>query len=77
MGWGLIVSAGAGVARLSRYWMSLPENLRAAVKTHKPLERPMPTFPFFYKVVNPDLTAPLAQADGWYITPYDGDSTLL
>jgi drug/metabolite transporter (DMT)-like permease len=28
MGWGLIVSAGAGVARLSRYWMSLPENLR-------------------------------------------------
>ena len=37
----------------------------------------MPTFPFFYKVVNPDLTAPLAQADGWYMTPYDGDSTLL
>ena len=28
MGWESIVSAGAGVARLSRYWMSLPENLR-------------------------------------------------
>ncbi len=28
MGWDLVVSAGAGVARLSRYWMSLPENLR-------------------------------------------------
>lgn len=57
--------------------IGLPENLRAAVKTHKPLERPMPTFPFFYKAVNPDLTAPLAQADGWYMALYDGDSTLL
>ena len=28
MGWDWIVSAGAGIARLNRYWMSLPENLR-------------------------------------------------
>ncbi len=57
--------------------IGLPENLRACVKTHKPMQRPMPTFPFYFKAASPDLSAPLARADGWYVTPYDGDSTLL
>ncbi|MBL4690942.1 MAG: hypothetical protein JKY68_05700 [Rhodospirillales bacterium] len=57
--------------------VGLPENLRRCVLSHKPLERLMPTFPFYFKALKQDLIAPLSQADGWYVTPYDGDSTLL
>ncbi|MDA1090444.1 MAG: hypothetical protein O3A85_09060 [Proteobacteria bacterium] len=57
--------------------IGLPENLRRRVVSHKPLSRPMPTFPFLFKAVNPGLSDPLSHADGWYMTAYDGDSTLL
>jgi len=57
--------------------VGLPETLRQCALSHKPLDRQLPTFPFFYKVINPKLEAPLAEAGGWYLSPYDGDSTLL
>jgi len=57
--------------------VGLPENLRRCVLSHRPLVRLMPTFPFYFKAVNPNLEAPLGTPEGWYMTPYDGDSTLL
>jgi hypothetical protein len=57
--------------------VGLPENLRQCVLSHKPLDRQMPTFPFYFKAINPNLEVPLSGVDGWYITPYDGDLTLL
>ena len=57
--------------------IGLPPALRAAVEKHKPYRRAMPTFPFFYKALDPALAAPLGQGDGWYVTPYDGDTALL
>jgi len=57
--------------------IGLPEFLRARVMSHKPLERTMAVFPFYYKALNSDLKDRLRSADGWYVTAYDGDSTLL
>lgn len=57
--------------------VGLPENLRGLVKSHKPYDRPMNTFPFYFKALNPDLTGPLASGSGWYATAFDGDTALL
>ncbi len=57
--------------------IGLPENLRRPALKHKPFKRPMAVFPFYFKALNPDLAGPLASADGWYVTAFDGDTTLL
>jgi hypothetical protein len=57
--------------------IGLPQNLRALAQAHKPFSRQMPTFPFFFKALREDLKSPLAAADGWYVTAYDGDTALL
>ncbi len=57
--------------------IGLTENLRGLVKSHKPYDRPMETFPFYFKALNPDLAGPLASATGWYVTAFDGDTALL
>ena len=57
--------------------VGLPQGLRAHVLAHKPYRRPMPVFPFYFKALNPDLAAPLATGDGWYVTAFDGDTALL
>ena len=45
--------------------------------THKPLERPMATFPFFFKALNPNLVEPLSESRDWYVTAFDGGTALL
>ena len=57
--------------------IGLPETLRDIAMSHKPYSRPMPAFPFFFKALREDLKSPLAAADGWYVTAYDGDTALL
>ena len=57
--------------------IGLPENLRRRALKHKPFKRPMAVFPFYFKALNPDLAGPLSSADGWYVTAFDGDTTLL
>lgn len=57
--------------------VGLPENLRQIALSHKPYSRPMPTFPFYFKALRPDLAGPLETAQGWYVTAYDGDTALL
>jgi hypothetical protein len=57
--------------------IGLPENLRGLVKSHKPFDRPMPVFPFYFKALNPDLAGPLEVPAGWYVTAFDGDTALL
>ena len=57
--------------------IGLPEILRRQALTHKPLERPMETFPFFFKALNPNLVEPLSESRGWYVTAFDGDTALL
>lgn len=57
--------------------IGLPPGLRARALTHKPYRRPMATFPFFYKALDAALAEPLASAEGWYVTAFDGDTQLL
>ena len=57
--------------------VGLAPELRAVLTAMKPYRRAMPTFPFFYKALRPDLVEALAKGDGWYVTAYDGDTALL
>jgi len=57
--------------------IGLPAVLRAQALKSKPMSRPMATFPFFYKPLNDDLTALLAEPAAWYVTAYDGDTSLI
>ncbi|MBO6948082.1 MAG: hypothetical protein JJ855_08895 [Rhodospirillales bacterium] len=57
--------------------IGLPQVLRAEVMKTKPMSRPMATFPFFFKALSPDLKSPLAAPESWYVTAYDGDTSLI
>ncbi len=57
--------------------IGLAQPLRARALTHKPFERPMTVFPFYYKALNPELEDRLSAPDGWCVTAYDGDTALL
>jgi hypothetical protein len=57
--------------------IGLPAGLRAGVMKTKPMSRPMATFPFFYKAMNEEMAARLADPDAWYVTAYDGDTSLI
>lgn len=57
--------------------IGLPEGLRAEVMKTKPMSRPMATFPFFFKALKQDLAGNLAAPKSWYVTAYDGDTSLI
>ena len=57
-------------------WVGLPAHLRRIALAHNPLVRTLPTWPLFYRAADVGLNAALAKPDAWYITPYDGDTTL-
>lgn len=57
-------------------WVGMPADLRLIAHKHKPFIRALPTWPLYYKALNRELTAPLQQSAPWYISPYDGDTTL-
>lgn len=57
-------------------WIGMPADLRRVAETHNPLVRTLPTWPLFYKTMDDGLAATLSNQDTWYISPYDGDTTL-
>jgi hypothetical protein len=57
--------------------IGLPAELRAQAMKSKPLSRQMATFPFFYKPLKDDMAAALAEPEAWYVTAYDGDTSLI
>ena len=57
--------------------IGLPEDVRAMGQKNKPFSRPMATFPFFYKALSPGLGEKLADVNSWYVTAYDGDTSLI
>lgn len=56
--------------------VGLPPALRDAARRFKPLERRMPTWPYYYKARRPDLAEALAAEAAWYPSGYDGDTCL-
>lgn len=57
--------------------VGLAPAMRANAERHKPFSRPMPTFPFFFKALDPALAPVLDKPEGWAVTAYDGDTALL
>ncbi|MBF0268183.1 MAG: hypothetical protein HQL44_06295 [Alphaproteobacteria bacterium] len=62
---------GAHVLEIS----GLPKNLRAQLNLGGAFERPLPTWPAYYKTLNTKFD--LTQEGSWYLTGYDGDATLV
>ena len=58
-------------------WVGMPAELREVAKKHSPFVRALETWPLYYKTENSILAASLKKPDAWYITPYDGDTTLV
>ncbi len=58
-------------------FFGIPPELRAAVATSGPRQRRMPTWPAFYRALYPAIAKDLAHEANWYVTSYDGDTTLV
>jgi len=56
--------------------IGLPVLLRTQVLRHRPFVRRMPTWPLYYKACDDYLTGVLDLEAAWYVTPYDGDTSL-
>ncbi|MEX0695752.1 MAG: hypothetical protein WD075_15005 [Rhodospirillales bacterium] len=57
--------------------IGLSATLRAQALENKPYTRQMATFPFFYKALTAEMTTTLASPAAWYVTAYDGDTSLI
>ncbi len=57
-------------------WIGMPPNIREFALKSRPFTRQLPTWPLFYKVTDVSLRSGLKTENDWYITPYDGDTTL-
>lgn len=75
-----LLAAAADYGREAGYHVlevvGLPANLRRMVHASRPLVRAMPTFPFFFKAMTPELAEACAREETWYVTSYDGDTSL-
>jgi hypothetical protein len=56
--------------------VGLPESIRASLRRFGPFTRRFESNPLYYKACTPDLVAALSTEDAWYMSWYDGDSTL-
>jgi len=57
-------------------WVGMPTNLRTLALAHHPRTRALPTWPLYFKAADGELATALQVADAWYVTAYDGDTTL-
>jgi len=57
-------------------WVGMSADMRQTALGHSPFVRTLPTWPLFYRPNDDGLSAALKGQDAWYITPYDGDTTL-
>lgn len=57
--------------------MGLPASIRRVAERSRPLTRTLPTHPFLYKGLTPQLHAALEVEEAWYPSVYDGDTCLV
>ena len=57
--------------------LGFPRSLRAILLRWRPYLRKYPACPVFYKTKDRSLERILTAEDGWYTTPFDGDTTLM
>ncbi len=56
--------------------LGFPPGIRHISQRWRPYLRKYPSCPFYYKVSNPALNNILSDANAWYASPFDGDTTL-
>jgi len=56
--------------------LGFPPRIRQMFLQSNPYTRNYPACPFFYKARNRELQSALSDANLWYATPFDGDSTV-
>ena len=57
-------------------WRGIPNTLWKTVLKQTPLRRTTPSWPLFYKPVTENFRKVLLEKQNWYITNFDGDTTL-
>jgi hypothetical protein len=57
--------------------VGLPTALRRMAVGTRPLSRTMPVWPAYYRASEDALASALTKASAWYLTPFDGDTTLI
>jgi len=56
--------------------LGFPPSIRQLCSRWRPYVRKYPACPFYYKAADPSLHDALSNAEVWYATPFDGDTTL-
>jgi hypothetical protein len=57
--------------------LGFPPSIRHACAQWRPYSRKYPACPFYYKAPAANLHKTLSEADAWYASPFDGDTTLV
>jgi hypothetical protein len=57
--------------------VGLPRTLRQIAERWRPLARTMPVWPAYCRAQAGEVAEALARPDSWYLTSYDGDTTLI
>jgi hypothetical protein len=57
--------------------LGFPSSIRKVCAEGNPYVRKYPATPFYYKAADPALHKILSNGEGWYATPFDGDTTLM
>ena len=58
-------------------WVGMPKGLRKIASKHNHFTRNLPIWPLYYKVKNSSLSDICCSADSWYISLFDGDTTII
>ncbi len=58
-------------------WVGMPKRLRKIASKHNHFTRNLPIWPLYYKVKNSCLSDICCSADSWYISLFDGDTTII
>ena len=56
--------------------LGFPRPVRAVALTLRPFRRRLPTWPFWYRALSPELRPALDSEAAWYASPLDGDAAL-
>lgn len=74
--WGAAYEQAKGAGSHVFEVLGFPPEIRRISESWRPYFRKYPACPFYYKVSNPTLHDILSDANVWYASPFDGDTTL-
>ena len=58
-------------------WKGMPSQLRKIALQHWPLRRNILQWPLYYKIKSNEFLSKTISPNNWYVTPFDGDTTIV